>query len=88
MKCVVASVIIPEKVGGYSVLFPDIAGGTSGETLYEALEMAEDAANGMFMTAENRGKPIQPTPPEQVVVPEGAFMTLIKVDTDAYRKNL
>ena len=86
MKLVYPCVLIPEKVGGYSVIFPDIGGGTQGETLYEALEMAEDMANFMVSTAPEDGAEIPtPTPLEKVEVPEGAILTLIRVDTDAYK---
>ena len=87
MKCVFPCVFIPEEVGGYSVIFPDIGGGTQGETLEEALDMAEDFANfAMSGPFEPDEEIPSPTPPEKVVVPEGAFMTLIRVDTDEYRK--
>jgi len=76
-------ILTPEKVGGYSVAFPDISGGTQGETLAEALFMAEDMARleVKVLLAENE-TPKTPTLPEKVKVPAGAFMTLIKVDTE------
>lgn len=41
MKGVYPCILVPEEIGGFSVLFPDFGGATQGETLYEALEMAE-----------------------------------------------
>ena len=88
----------------YTVIFPDVEGAvTQGETLFNAMEMAEDALCGMLVMWEdfkagrdttpmtNRIDP--PTPLEKVVaVPDeystSAFVTLIKADTDAYRKIL
>ena len=90
--------------GGYSVEFPDVAGAaTQGETLYEALTMAEDALAGILVCYEDykagrsklpmKNRIVDPTPIEQVkAVPDeystGAFVTLVKVDTDKYRKTL
>lgn len=86
MKYVYPCILTPLEGGGYSVKFPDIAGGTQGKTLYEALEMAEDAAGFMITTAPDDGEQIPaPTPLDKIEVPAGAFVTLIKVDTEAYR---
>lgn len=83
MKLFYPCILTPEK-SGYSVTFPDIGGGTQGETLDEALFMAEDMAQLEVKVAKTLNElPKTPTPPENVVVPSGAFMTLIKVDTDA-----
>ena len=84
MKMVFPCKLIAEEVGGYSVIFPDIAGGTQGETLYEALEMAE-ALVGFMLTSLEEGEEIpEPTPLEKVEVEKGSFVTLIKVDTAEY----
>lgn len=89
MKCIFPCIFIPDGNPGYSVIFPDIAGGTSGKTLEEALDMAEDLANFAMCGPFEEGEKIPvPTPPEKVEIPPGAFMSLIRVDTDAYRKNL
>ena len=88
----------------YSVEFPDVEGAvTSGYTLYESIEMAEDILAAILSDYEDReaGKlnhPMSnridaPTPINEVVaeVDEHStevFVTLIKVDTDAYRKIL
>lgn len=78
-----------ETCATYVVKFPDLAGATQGDSLFEALEMAEDAAGLMLMSAEDRNeKAPEATPVEKIVVPAGTFVTLIKVDTDAYRREL
>ena len=83
MKAVYPAIIKPEAAG-YSVTFPDICGGTQGDTLFEALEMAE-ALVGFMLTSPEEGEIIpEPTPLEKVEVEEGSFLTLIKVDTEDY----
>lgn len=86
MKMVYPCIITPESVG-YSVTFPDIGGGTQGETLYEALEMAEALVGFMLTSAveDNEEIPI-PTPIDKVEVEKNSFVTLIKVDTEEYLK--
>ncbi|MBO6292768.1 MAG: type II toxin-antitoxin system HicB family antitoxin [Selenomonas sp.] len=90
--------------GGYCVEFPDVDGAaTQGETLYEAMEMAEDALAGILVCYEDykagrsklpmNNRIVAPTPIENIKAePDeystGAFVTLIKVDTDKYRKLL
>ncbi len=104
MKYVYPAIFYKVIEGGYSVEFPDVEGAiTCGKTLYEALEMAEDSLAGMLVCWEDfkAGKSqypmanriVDPTPIEKVVVETdeystSAFVTLIKVDTDAYRKEL
>ena len=71
--------------------------------MYEALEMAEDALSEMlilwedFKSGRSEGSMsnqiVEPTPLEKVIAEPGeysekAFVTLIKADTDAYRKIL
>ena len=94
----------------WCVEFPDVEGAaTCGCSLYEAIEMAEDALAGMLTMYEDfkagtltdldgkkleiKNRVVEPTPIEQVKAePDefstSAFVTLIKADTDAYRKML
>ncbi|MBR5914489.1 MAG: type II toxin-antitoxin system HicB family antitoxin [Selenomonadaceae bacterium] len=113
MKYVYPAVFRKDKelADTWSIEFPDVAGAaTCGYSLYEALEMAEDALAGMLCDWEDfkagnltdmNGKKItvlnnrivDPTPIKEVVAePDeystSAFVTLIKADTDAYRKML
>ena len=88
MKGVYPCILIPEKVGGFSVIFPDFAGATQGETFFEALEMAEDflgfAATSIIC---NKEKLPEPTALKDIVIEdEGAFISWIKFDTDVYAK--
>ena len=87
MQMVFPCKIIPEKVGGYSVIFPDIAGGTQGETLFEALAMADDFANFAVSSALEDGDAIpKPSPIEKIEVKAGELLQLVRVDTEEYRK--
>ena len=102
MRYVYPAIFYNAKEGGYVVEFPDVQGAvTQGETLFEAMEMAEDALAGTLVLYEDSkmgqlqhpmtNRIADPTPIEKVVAePDeystGAFVTLIKVDTDAYRK--
>ncbi len=93
-----------ESTDTWCVEFPDVAGAaTCGYSLYEALEMAEDALNGMLVLWEDnkagklnppmKNRIVEPTPIKQVKAEldeysSEVFVTLIKADTDAYRKLL
>ena len=104
MKYVYPAVFYRAIEGGYCIDFPDVAGAaTQAETLYEAIEMAEDALAGILTMYEDfkagksdlpmKNRIVEPTPIEQVKAePDefstSAFVTLIKADTDAYRKML
>lgn len=88
----------------WCIEFPDVEGAaTCGYSLYEALEMAEDALAGMLVCWEDfkagkldppmNNRIVDPTPIDQVKAEPDefstrAFVTLIKADTDAYRKML
>ena len=79
----------------YLVDFPDTADyfgcHTDGADLYEALDYAEDALNLMLLDAEESGDPIPKASSIKDIIakaPEGAIVTLIKADTEAYAKKL
>lgn len=91
-----------ELPDAYSVIFPDVPGAaTCGYSLYEAIYMAEDALAGMLVSWEDakagkttlNNKIVEPTPISEIVAEPDeysteAFVTLIKADTDVYRKIL
>lgn len=89
MKCVYPCKLIAEKNGGYSVIFPDFAGGTQGENLFEALEMAGDFANFAVASMEECGEKIpNPSNFAEIEKNTGEFIQLICVDTDEYRRKI
>ena len=84
------AVFTPEEDGGYSVNFPDVEGCfTCGDTLHEAVTMAEDVLALMLTVLEDEGKPIPaPTRPQDTAHGEEEFVSLIAADTVAYRKRI
>lgn len=78
-----------EETGGYSVIFPDLNDlATCGETLEEALVMAEDALGLYLFTALKDHEPI-PTPTQIENVPQDAeatFVNVVKLDMREYSK--
>ena len=80
--------IFTEDEDGYSVRFPDVDGCfTSGRSLQEALEMAEDALWLMLYDMEESGEAIPVASGVNNVQTEpGEFVSLIGCDTLAYRK--
>ena len=81
------AVFTPED-GGYSVDFPDLEGCyTCGDSLPEALEMAQDVLSMTLTLLEDERKPIPaPSSVEETRHELGEFVNLILADTAAYRK--
>ena len=104
MKYVYPAVFYRSIDGGYCINFPDVAGAiTQADDIFTALEMAEDVLGGMLVCWEDfkaglsktpmKNRIVEPTPIDEVIAePDeystSAFVTLIKCDTDAYRKML
>ncbi len=92
MKYVYPAKIFAEQ-NGYTICFPDVEGAIAqGDNLFDALANAEDALCEILIAYENfkAGKAEKMTntismPNEMVKFP--ADSTLIKADTDVYRKN-
>lgn len=74
----------------YSVRFPDLENCfTDGETLVEAVEMAEDALGSLLSVLEDDGINIPaPSKAQDIDLPEGASLVLITVNTDDYRETV
>lgn len=90
-----------EKEGGYSVIFNDWQGmnsaATCGDTLEEAYFMAQDLLGGMITSSQDDGEEIpKPSNVEDIKLEEGsddweyesAFISLISVDDEHYRKTV
>ena len=87
-KYVYPAIFTPEKDGGYSVLFPDLEGCyTCGDTLEEALLMAEDVLAFTLYDYE-RSKRAIPTPStsKTLKVKSSEFVNYIRCDTLDYQK--
>lgn len=80
--------IFEAEDGLYNVSFPDLPSCyTCGDHIADALYMAEDALGGFLSRAEEKGERI-PAASEMNAVsrPESGFVSLVLVDTDAYRR--
>lgn len=75
---------------GYSVDFPDLLGCvTEGDSLEEALEMAQDALGLYLYTLEQDNKPLPvSTNPADVATEGKDFVTLVEWDRIAYLKKI
>jgi antitoxin HicB len=80
--------MIEKEDGVFVVSFPDLENCfTDGETLAEAVEMAEDALGSLLSVMEDDGDHIPaPSKAEDIELPDGASLVLITVDTDDYRE--
>ena len=86
MKLVYPACFYKEETG-YSVVVPDLLGCcTQGETLEEAIQMAEDAALGWLLTAlEENEKIPEPTEIKNIKLEyENGFVSLLLLDISAY----
>lgn len=82
------AVFHPEEDGGFSVDFPDLLGCvTEGDTLAEAIEMAEDALGiYLYTLKEDKEKAPDPSSPADIKVAGRDFVSLIEYDEVAYLK--
>ncbi|MCR5030605.1 MAG: type II toxin-antitoxin system HicB family antitoxin [Selenomonadaceae bacterium] len=86
MKYVYPAIFEEAQEGGYIVTFPDIGGATEGDTIEEALAMAEDALSLALVAMEDDHDKIPaPTSPFQIQLKEKQFVSLVKANTNAYR---
>lgn len=87
MKLVYPACMYEEDDGSYSVEIPDLKGCcTQGNTLQEALEMAQDAALGWILTSIEDDEEIpQASKIEDIKLEnENGFKTLLLLDIDQY----
>lgn len=87
-KYVYPAVFTQEDNGQYSVVFRDLEGCyTCGDSIEQAIEMAEDALALVLYGYEVEGKEIpRPSSRESIEVQQGEFVNDIRCDTLAYRK--
>lgn len=87
MKLVYPAVFRPciDK-GGYTVIVPDLPGCvTEGETLADAILMAEDAASGWVLDELEDGNPAPvASPADTLQTKPDEFINLLVLDMDAY----
>lgn len=80
--------IFTKEENAYSVIFPDIEGcATCGDTLPDAMEMAEDALCLMLYDYEEDGESIpEPSDIRNIPVDENSIVSMVCCDTVEYRK--
>lgn len=88
MRYVFPAVFEPSDEGGFTVSVPDIEGCfTEGDTLVEAMFMAQDALAMMLVYHEDNNKAIpDPTPLNEVKASDGSIVSLVLADTDQWRR--
>lgn len=88
MKYAYPAVFTPESNGQYSVHFPDLDGCFSGgDTLPEAVEMAEDAlCLTLYDKEEDHEEIPEPSDVKSIKTEGDEFVTMIACDTVEYRK--
>jgi len=80
------AVFLKEDVG-YSVSFPDLDGCyTQGETLEEAMEMAQEALGLFLVSLEERGLIALASEPSDIECEEGEFVSLVATPIEKYRR--
>ncbi|WP_028255208.1 type II toxin-antitoxin system HicB family antitoxin [Veillonella magna] len=74
--------------GGYTVSFPDLLGCvTEGDTLTEAVDMAEDALGLYLYSLLEDGEELpKPSDPVTIKCEDGEFIDLVKWDEEEYLK--
>ncbi len=75
-----------EEKEGYTVIVPDLPGCvTEGDTLADAILMAEDAASGWVLDELEDGNPIPSAKSvNDITVQPGEFVNLLVLDMDSY----
>ena len=88
MRYCYTAIITEENDGKFLVRFPDLDGCvTSGKTIDNAMDMAEDALAGWLCVAEDNGLKIpSPTALKDMSVQKGEYPYLARVDTLKYRQ--
>lgn len=88
MKLAYPAIFIPFDDGddGYTVEFPDLPGCvTEGNSMADALFMAEDAASGWVLTMLEDGEELPKASDMKMhKAPEGGFVSMVGLDMDAY----
>ena len=75
-----------EEAAGYTVVVPDLPGCvTEGNSLAEAIEMANDAAAGWVLDELEDGNPIPPASNQSTIaIKDGEFISMLMLDMDSY----
>ena len=88
MKYIYTATFVPNEDGSkFYCKVPDLPGCvTTGNDIDDAIEMITDAASGWLTVAEDEGNEIPTaTPQHELIIPENAICSIIRIDTIAYR---
>lgn len=88
MRYIYSAVFTPAEDGSrFYARIPDLPGCiTTGKDLQDAIDQITDAASGWLVVAEDEGLDIAPATPQNLLPhQEGDVLSLIRVDTIAYR---
>ena len=86
MKNTAYPVIFEKEKDGYFETVPDLNKNTQGEDLADAIAMARDLICLWIVDLEDDGKKIPAPGSVQFILPEGAFVSCVDVDVEAYRR--
>ena len=87
MKYVYPAFFEPAEEGGYNVVIPDIPGCfTCGDTMAEAIYMAEDALAMMLASYENDRTPIPEPSPITDLSGKAPIVSYVVADTEEWRR--
>lgn len=87
MKLLYPAIFTPFDAGdGFTVEFPDLPGCvTEGDSMIEAIDMAQDAASGWILGELEEGNSFPSASDHKFIKPpKGSFINLIVLDMDAY----
>ena len=89
MKLCYPIILTEMEEGGYLVYVPDMQINTTGESISNALEMAQEAIELCGISYEDEKIPIpKPSPLSSVKAEEGETLLAVNVDFEAYRRML
>lgn len=86
MKNTAYPVIFEQEKDGYFVTVPDLNKNTQGEDLADAIAMARDLICLWIVDLEDDGKKIPAPGSVKFNLPEGAFVSFVDIDVEAYRR--
>ena len=88
MRYVFPAVFEQAEEGGFNVKIPDVPGCfTQGDTLAEAIYMAQDALAMMIVYYEDHGKEIPASSSLEDIKSGKAIVSYVLADTDQWRRN-
>lgn len=79
-------IILTPAENGYVVYVPDFEINTEGESVADAIEMAEDAIGLVGITKQDMGQPLPPASTSLPACKDGDLAAFALVDFDAYRR--